>query len=158
MTPRFRLDEEPAAWAWLLGLVWFAVPFLFYAFGTRKPGTHVHVAATGLALLGGWTVAAIWASRAGRGWHLGTAGLIGAVLVLVGAYLAPVYLQTTPELVRGNLLAGFPLFWRIGDGVPRKERFGFPYQAGWKAIAQLYDEGQLAGSYDSNENSQITHW
>ncbi len=140
------------------GLVWFALPFMFYAFVARKPGTHIHVVGTPLALLSGWTVARLWAACSERRLRAGIAVGLGVALALVGAYLAPVYLETTPELVRGNLLPSFPLYSVLADQVPRKERFGFPYQAGWKAVGVLYQDGWLAGSFDSNENPQITHW
>jgi hypothetical protein len=54
-------------------------------------------------------------------------------------------------------MAQTPLGW-LGLPVPRKERFGFPYQAGWKAVGELFASQRLQGSYDSNENPQITWW
>ena len=50
--------------------------------------------------------------------------------------------------------------WRGGHraACPTKERFGFPYQAGWKAIGALFADGTLTGSYDSNEQPQVTYW
>ena len=54
--------------------------------------------------------------------------------------------------------AANPLHLKLGGRVPDRERFGFPYEAGWKAIGVLYADGVLDGTYDSNENQQITHW
>ena len=152
-----RRQPAPPLWVWVLGLVWCAAPILFYAFVARKPGTHIHVASSGLALLGGWAVAALWARSRARAWRGALTGIFGLGLLAVGAYLVPIYLQNRPELVRGNLRQ-FALGWAAGDEVPRKERFGFPYAAGWKAVGALYAEGRLDGSFDSNENPQITHW
>jgi hypothetical protein len=147
--------------AWLLGLVWAAAPFLFYAFVARKPGTHVHVATSGLLLLAGAGFDSLWrplgpaGPRAGR---IVVGALLAAGLGLVGLYLVPVYLWSTAELVRENRLAGLPLAWRPPGGLPAKERFGFPYQAGWKAVGTLFADGALTGSYDSNEQPQVSYW
>jgi hypothetical protein len=51
-----------------------------------------------------------------------------------------------------------PLAWRPPGGLPTKERFGFPYQVGWKVVGSLFADGKLAGSYDSNEQPQVTTW
>ena len=147
----------PAGWVGLLGFVWFIVPFLFYGFVARKPGTHIHVASTGLALLAGWGFATAWAALTPRAVRAGLALAVAAAGAVVGLYVAPVYLQTSPELVRENGQGRLPLSWSFGKA-PTKERFGFPYQAGWKAIGALYHDGTLAGSYDSNEVPQVTHW
>jgi hypothetical protein len=61
-------------------------------------------------------------------------------------------------MVRENKVGNLPLAWRPPGGLPTKERFGFPYQAGWKAVGALYANGTLAGSYDSNEQPQVTYW
>jgi hypothetical protein len=147
----------PAGWAWLLGLVWFAVPFLFYAFVARKPGTHIHVAFAGLALLAGWGFATAWAALARRPARAALAGLAAAGAGVVLLYVVPVYLQTAPEVVREGGQGRLPLVWSLGPA-PEKERFGFPYQAGWKAVGALFADGTLRGSYGSNEVPQVTHW
>lgn len=167
-----RRPSTPPARAWLLGLAWAAVPLLFYAVVARKPGTHVHVATSGLLLLAGAGFASLWAAlrprdparvgrAAGAGWLAGRAALASALaggLALAAAYLVPVYLQATAEIVRTGRVAQVPLAWRPPGGLPTKERFGFPYQAGWNAIAALYANGTLVGSYDSNEQPQVTYW
>ena len=155
---RGTTTRTPSARIWLLGLVWAAVPLLFYAFVARKPGTHVHVATSGLMLLAGAGFASLWAAVRLRPAQLALAGAGAAALALVGAYLVPIYLQTTAEVVRENRVGGLPLAWRPPGGLPTKERFGFPYQAGWKTVGALYADGTLVGSYDSNEQPQVTHW
>jgi hypothetical protein len=42
--------------------------------------------------------------------------------------------------------------------MPEEGLFGFPYRAGWKAVGHLMDEGQLIGTYDSNEEREITDY
>jgi 4-amino-4-deoxy-L-arabinose transferase-like glycosyltransferase len=153
-----RRPETPPARVWLLGLVWAAVPFLFYAIVARKPGTHVHVVSSGLALLAGAGFATVWALLARSSWRIAFGGLVGAGLALVGAYLVPVYLQQSPEVVRADRALTLPLAWAPPGGPPKKERFGFPYEVGWKAIGALYADGTLAGSYESNEQPQVSFW
>jgi hypothetical protein len=153
-----RRPDSPPSRAWLLGLVWATVPLLFYAFVARKPGTHVHVATTGLVLLAGAGFGSLWASVRPRVGRFGLAAVLTAGLGLVGAYLVPVYLQSTAEVVRENRVGSLALAWRPPGGLPTDERFGFPYQAGWKTIGALYADGTLDGSYDSNEQPQVTYW
>ena len=76
----------------------------------------------------------------------------------VTTYLVPVYLQTTAEIVRENKVGSLPLAWKPPGGLPTKERFGFPYQAGWKTVGAMFADGTLTGSYDSNEQPQVTYW
>jgi hypothetical protein len=84
--------------------------------------------------------------------------LLVAGVAAVVSYLVPVYLQTTEEVVRDDHVGRLPLAWTPPNGLPTDERFGFPYQAGWKAIGALFADGTLQGSYDSNEQPQVTHW
>ena len=147
----------PVPRVWLLGAAWFVVPFLFYAFVARKPGTHIHVASTGLALLAGWGFATAWAALPFRVGRVGLGLGVVAAGAVVAAYVAPVYLQTSPELVRENGQGRLPLAWSFAKA-PDKERFGFPYQAGWKVVGALFGDGTLSGSYDSNEVPQVTQW
>jgi hypothetical protein len=51
-----------------------------------------------------------------------------------------------------------PLAWAPPGGPPKKERFGFPYEVGWKVIGALYADGTLRGSYESNEQPQVSYW
>ncbi|MCC7372238.1 MAG: glycosyltransferase family 39 protein [Chloroflexi bacterium] len=167
-----RPSGTPPARVWLLGLVWALLPLAVSAFVARKPGTHVHVATSGMMLLAAAGFATAWAALASRrAVTLGTGealtgllprflllgGLLGGV-ALVGAYLVPVYLRTAAEVVRENRVESLPLAWRPPGGLPTKERFGFPYQAGWKAVGALYANGTLRGTYDSNEQPQVTYW
>ncbi|MCC6179523.1 MAG: glycosyltransferase family 39 protein [Chloroflexi bacterium] len=150
----------PSGRAWLVGLVWCALPLLFYAFVARKPGTHVHVTSLGLAILAGAGTGTVWAMLpvASRWVRAGAFAALAGGVVILGGYLLPVYVQQKPELVRTGHLESFPLYWAPGDDVPQKERFGFPYEAGWKAVGALFADGTLGGSYDSNEQQQVTYW
>jgi hypothetical protein len=51
----------------------------------------------------------------------------------------------------------FPsLYWTTWDEPPEFGLFGFPHQAGWRAVGQLLSEDQLP--YASNEEREITSW
>jgi hypothetical protein len=176
----FRRPGSPSARAILLGVVWAILPLIVSAFIARKPGTHVHVATSGLMLLAAAGCAWLWsllpprraaqrdghadnrAAQRGRGGEVFPrvvlAALFAVCLALVGAYITPIYLQSSAEVVRENKIGSVPLAWRPPGGWPTKERFGFPYQAGWKAVGALYANGTLTGSYDSNEQPQVTYW
>jgi len=155
--PIARRRDAPAPWTLLVVVVWFAVPFAFYAFVARKPGTHIHVASTGLALLAGWGFATAWAALPSRLPRTILAGAPAAAGAVVALYVGPLFLQTAPEIVRENGQGRLPLAWSVARA-PAKERFGFPYQAGWKTIGTLFDNGTLVGSFESNEVPQVTHW
>ena len=157
-----RRTDTPTGRVWLLGLLWAAVPLLFYAFVARKPGTHVHVATNGLVLLAGAGFAALWAALGarlpGRVSRRRAGGGVRGALGLVGAYLVPIYLQSAPRDRPREPRAEPAAVLAPPGGLPTKERFGFPYQAGWKAIGALFADGTLQGSYESNEQPQVTYW
>jgi hypothetical protein len=143
--------------SWLLAWCWLLVPVLGYGFIVRKPGTHAHVALLPLILMAAAALATIIGMPR-------SAILGGAIALAVTIAAAPVaahdvalYLNHRPEAVRTNQVQQLPL-GRFTLPVPRKERFGFPYQAGWKAVGELFESGVLNGSYDSNENPQVTWW
>jgi hypothetical protein len=152
-----RRTGLPPGRVWIFGLVWAIVPFLFYAFVARKPGTHIHTATTGLVLLAGVGVQALWLGL-GRLPRIVLASLAAVGLAGVSAYLIAIFLWHNPEVVHEDRLAFLPLYWAPPGGPARKERFGFPYEVGWKAIGALYADGSLSGSYESNEQPQVTYW
>jgi hypothetical protein len=88
---------------------------------------------------------------------VGIALAVGVAAIPVAAHDVSLYLRNQPEAVRTNQVPQLPL-GMFTLPVPRKERFGFPYQAGWKAVGNLFDSGALNGSYDSNENPQVSWW
>jgi hypothetical protein len=42
--------------------------------------------------------------------------------------------------------------------MPEEGLFGFPHRAGWKTVGHLINEGILVGTYDSNEEREITDY
>ncbi|MFH1085920.1 MAG: glycosyltransferase family 39 protein [Chloroflexota bacterium] len=84
---------------------------------------------------------------------------VGAVLAVSTYYLYVAFVSHTPEYRRNYPATRLPLFWvPYGDQMPTKGLFGFPYRAGWQAVAHLYAQGVLQGDYGSNEEAHITGW
>jgi hypothetical protein len=143
-------------------MLWSALPFAVYGAAVRKPGTHIHVAMEGLTVVAAVAVGALLTSP--RAWLGRTALALTALAACVPvlAYLTTFFLVTNPEMLRSGAASRYPLYWASGRDNREldrtKEVFGFPYRAGWKSIGVLFSDGTLRGSYDSNENPQVTQW
>lgn len=148
-------------------LLWFSAIFLVAMFLMRKPKTHVYSMFPAWAVMTGLIVdegVAAIRHRLGQGswltglkWGLGATGL--ALLALFGYYVHIVFVRHTPDYLRGypeTRPALYPVVY--GDTLPRESGFGLPHRAGWKAIGALYAQGELQGSYISNEEPLITSW
>jgi len=62
-----------------------------------------------------------------------------------------------PEYLRVFPQARSPIYWTPYDQKPIEiGLYGFPYRVGWKVVGALFDQGQLAGSYSSNEKPRAT--
>jgi hypothetical protein len=81
-----------------------------------------------------------------------------AVYVLCGYYATMMFVSHNPEYRRAFPQSRNPLYWTPYEQMPEDGLFGFPYRAGWKVVGQLMDEGVLAGTYDSNEEQEITDY
>lgn len=164
--PLLWLVVQPATPAGLrvLLLLWVP-PFLAMTFLVGDPRTHFYTMHPGGALLVGaggvlLVQALLTTSRPALRWllpPLATAGVV--VLLLTLPYLALLFLRQTPEYQR-VFPAARPALYRstYGDVRPRGGYFGFPTRDGWKVAGVLFAQGQLAGSYDSNEKQHRTAW
>ncbi|MBN1815162.1 MAG: glycosyltransferase family 39 protein [Anaerolineae bacterium] len=140
--------------------LWLGLPALFYLFFVALPLTHIHtafpawatLAGLGLADVGRWLVAK---SRVAL-----RVAAVGGVLVyaLCGFYGITMFVDHTPEYRRTFPQFKNPLYWTPYERMPEAGLFGFPYRAGWKAVGHLMDEGVLVGTYDSNEEREITDY
>jgi hypothetical protein len=74
-------------------------------------------------------------------------------------YAQLLYLRQFPEYQR-SFPAARPDILRAGygDRLPEAGYFGFPHNDGWKAAAELYRRGVIAGSYDTNQNRWLAGW
>ena len=138
-------------------LVWFASTFSFYMLLGGDPRSHVYtifipgliITAYGLlqaieladrARVGGAVRAAVWTVLVAFGW--------AAWMMFVDHRVEhPWYAKSLLGYRLPNLEEG-----RI-EGV-----FGFPYQRGLDSVGDLFDRGELAGTFDSNERISMANY
>jgi hypothetical protein len=164
--PLAALIVAPAPPAALrLLLLWFGAPFVAMAFVIADPRTHFYVMHPAAALLValavvqgvGWLAARRWRLARVSQHALAYGALLLLLLTLPYHYL--IFLRQTPEYQRSFPAARPPLYAAsYGDERPQGGYFGFPFRAGWKVIGQLYEQGILAGSYNSNVGQHLAAW
>ncbi len=140
--------------------LWMGLPALFYLFFVAVPLTHIYTALPALALLASIGLTNLWRWLAGKSRIALYAASMGGVAVyaLCGFYTIMVFVDHTPEYRRTFPQSSNPLYWTPYKRMPQAGWFGFPYRAGWKVVGQLMDEKRLAGTYDSNEEQDITDY
>lgn len=171
---------------WRTAWFWFATPAALYLYLVEDPGTHFYVvfppvsllAAAGLSRLlpraapaedttprspalhpaPGARSLARAPGRGASGWRLAAALGAAPLLLLSAAYIQIAFVSHQPEYKRTYPESRPAIFPVLYPSPPKGGFFGFPYQAGWRAIGALYDQGVLAGSYVSNEEHSIVRW
>ncbi len=152
--------------------LWLGVPGLFYIFFVALPLTHIYTAIPAWAMLAGLALANGTSASAGRyvqreqndnnfaPMHKTISRVAiacGVALYAVcGYYTVMVFVDHMPEYRRTFPQHKHPLYWLPYDEIPQEGLFGFPYRAGWKIVGHLMDTGELSGTYDSNEEHEIT--
>jgi hypothetical protein len=142
-------------------VLYFAVPFLFYTFIVEDPRTHVYTFFPGAVLLAGVGTVAIWDRlRKSENQLISYSGasIFGIWLLVVAIYPYLMFVSTEPERQRTwqenkpwpNL---YPVTW---DEPPQYGLFGFPHQAGWRAVSDILSPDDYP--YASNEEEEITNW
>lgn len=142
--------------AWL----YFGVPWFFYTFMVFDPRTHIYTFYPGAAILTGAALPSLW-RRWLAPWVWGRRGLLAAGVVwysLCVGYIYVAFVNHQPEYKREWPASRLALYPYPADTLPLFGFFGFPYQAGWKAVEGLYAQGVLTGTYTSNEKPAITSW
>jgi hypothetical protein len=140
--------------------LWLGVPAVFYLFFVATPLTHVYTVFPAWALLVGIELVRIgrWLGSRFTG-ALGVTNAVGvAIYVLCSSYTVMLFVDHTPEYRRTFPQFKSRVFWTPYDQMPEAGLFGFPYRAGWKVVGHLMDEGQLSGSYASNEKWKVTNY
>jgi lipid-A-disaccharide synthase-like uncharacterized protein len=151
------LGDVRASLTWRVTVAWFAVPLALYLFWFRDPRTHLYVSLPAACLLVGAELAE-WLRRPWRKSWCAWLG-VGAALTLSGLYIWLLFVGHTLEYKRTFPASRWPLFWTpYGQTMPEQGLFGFPYQAGWKVIGHLYQDGVLHGDLGSNEEAHIVRW
>jgi hypothetical protein len=140
--------------------VWLAAPALLYLYLVAQPLTHVHTLFPAWAALCGIGAARLGSALAGRSrLAFAAVSVIAALVYVVSAlYAVMAFVDYAPEYVRTYPAHKSSLYWMPYGEVPEEGLFGFPHRAGWKAVGCLIDTGQLSGSYDSNEEAEITDY
>ncbi len=143
--------------------IWFGVPFAAEAFLIAEPRTHFYSAHPAAALIIGCAIAIILPRNISRRW-LGVgrwaSGVLGTLWLAASlGYAQLLYLRQFPEYQR-TFPAARPaiLHASYGEQLPEAGYFGFPHSDGWKAAAELYRAGVIAGSYDTNQNRWLAGW
>jgi hypothetical protein len=139
--------------------LWLGLPTLFYLFFVALPLTHIHTAFPAWAMLAGLGLVDLgrWLAKSKAALR---AAAVGGVLVyaLCGSYAIMMFVDHTPEYRRTFPQFKSPLYWTPYERMPKAGFFGFPYRAGWKVVGYLMEEGALVGTYDSNEEREITDY
>ncbi|MEM9776973.1 MAG: glycosyltransferase family 39 protein, partial [Chloroflexota bacterium] len=143
--------------------LWFAFPAFFYLYLVALPLTHIYSAIPGLFLVAALGLNHLiqgLANSQNSGLSIARYGVIGMVAVGWGLgliYAWTLFVSHQPEYLREYdelpAVIGHPQF-----EVPQEGKFGFPYQAGWQAVNYLFSTGELSGSYDTNEETDITNY
>ncbi len=145
----------------LAAVLYFAVPALFYFVLVRDPRTHVYTIFPGAAILAALGLVVAWQgirARTRRPVPQVVAVLAAAWLLVVVLYPAMLFVDTTVERQRTwaenrPWPALYPTTW---EEPPEFGLFGFPHQAGWRALASIRTELPLP--YGSNEEPEIADW
>ncbi len=135
--------------------LWFGLTLLVSLFFVAQPMTHVYVFFVPWALLAGDAVATAWHSlqhRAGLT-TARTAAVIGAgaAALVFGGYIYWYFVHTDTEVLL-NWESAHPSFYWTPYARPESiSLYGFPFANGWKVVGALYDQGVLAGDYETNQ-------
>ena len=144
-----------AAWLYL------GVPLIFYCFLVADPRTHVYTFYPGAAVLAGVVLAGVVSSASWSRWLKAVVGgAFGLWYALCAGYIGLAFVSHRVEYNRAWPESRQPLYPVpfADDALPPYGHFGFPYQAGWKAVEYLFDQGVVFGSYASNEEPEVTTW
>jgi 4-amino-4-deoxy-L-arabinose transferase-like glycosyltransferase len=150
--------------------LWLIPAFLVFMFAMDGPGTHYYLIFPAWALLGGMAIQkavdssqkSVVSNQMSVYWLLSAAFWLGLVALYVycAGYIYVAFVRSTPEFLRDYPASRVALYWvPYGDTLPAVGPwFGFPYRAGWEVIGSLYQSGQLAGDYDTNEQLTVANW
>lgn len=154
LLPSSQAMGTRAVWLWL------GFPALFYLFLVVSPLTHVYTIFPAWAMLTGIGLVNLgrWLAERSRT-VLRIVSVSGvAMYTLCGSYAVMLFVDHAPEYRRTFPQSKSPIFWMPYEQMPPAGFFGFPYRAGWKVVGYLMDEGELVGSYASNEKWKVTNY
>jgi len=148
VAPRLR-GEERLLW------LWFGLPMIAALFFMARPVTHIHIFFTPWALLAGGVVATAWYGlrrHMDRQPALAVAAVTAAAItVILGGYLYQYFDYTKTEVLLNYDEAHPPAYWAPFDSPQSDSLYGFPFTSGWKVVGVLYDQGVIAGDFETNQ-------
>ena len=134
-------------------LLTFFVPLLFYTVIVDDARTHVYTMFPGAVIVAAVGGVWLWQKAVQPVLRYGLVGLFAVFVTISAFYVYLMFVDVTLERQRTwaeNQPALFPTTW---ESPPLYGLFGFPYQAGWRAVSEL----PLAMPYASNEEEEITN-
>ncbi|GMQ78362.1 MAG: hypothetical protein BMS9Abin02_0865 [Anaerolineae bacterium] len=142
-------------------VLYFLVPLVFYLFFVADPRTHVYTFYPGAVILAGLGAFTAWKRVENLNTRILSAaviGLFGLWLTLSALYPYLMLVDTDPERQRTwaenrPAPALYPVTWKEP---PIYGLFGFPHQAGWRAVQEF--ASSIYYPYSSNEEEEITNW
>jgi hypothetical protein len=140
--------------------LWFGFPFIFYYFLVWDARTHVLNVFPATVLLSGFALDRFLSKINFSGYASYRYLIISflfALFLFLAYYPYIMFIQHNPEVKRTWPTHRPSAYWKPSE-VPLFGYFGFPYQAGWKVVGALVEEGKLNGIYNSNEEHAITNW
>ncbi len=145
----------------LAPVLFFVVPAIFYLVIVKDPRTHVYTIIPGACILSGLGIIHFWQRILWtKNKYLYGASIIGALIwfVIVALYPFLMFVDVWPERQRTwDLNRPYPILYPVTwDKPPLYGLFGFPHQAGWRAVWNFILEEALP--YASNEEEEITNW
>ena len=134
-------------------LAWVLITFMACAFFLQTPALAYFAMAPAAALVAavGLDAALRWLRLIGpdsRGWPAWVV-LTGVFLFLAG-YSYLLFVRQQPQYAMDFPASRSPLYWTPQTQMPHEGYFGPIRRSGWKALAVLYRQGELRGTYMSN--------
>jgi hypothetical protein len=137
-------------------VLFFVVPFLFYLFIVADPRTHVYTFFPGAVILAAVGVVYLWQKSDTRPIRYALLGGLALFWLVSANYVYLLFVDNTPERQRNWVAerpSNYPTTW---DELPLYGLFGFPHQAGWRAVRPLLNAADYP--YASNEEREVTTW
>ncbi|MHA2232360.1 MAG: hypothetical protein ACXAB4_07700, partial [Candidatus Hodarchaeales archaeon] len=154
-----HLGSETVSGATAYIQVWFFSYFIAYVILMGRPQTHIYtifIPGVFLAAKGSLQVFHFrWKSKI---WKAGWFSILSLIFTLTLFHTQIFFWNHNPEYVYFYPESKDPLFPVIEGQGTQVGHFGVPKKRAWKVLGVLFRDGILSGSYQSNENPELTEW